>query len=77
MNTQQTTNIETPYTITITINYSQDQKEPQMPGMNPVYCPCGSGNASLIFHMQQLGITLLFPAPRDPCCQKMKCLYAA
>jgi hypothetical protein len=37
--------------------------------MKPVYSPYGSGYVSLIFQVQQLGITRLTPAPSRPCAQ--------
>ena len=35
--------------------------------MKPLYCPYRSGYLSLIFQVQQLGITHLTPAPSRPC----------
>ena len=37
--------------------------------MKPLYCPYRSGYLSLIFQVQQLGITRLTPALSRPCAQ--------
>jgi len=44
-------------------------------GMNPVYCPKGSGNLVLIVQTQQLGMTILTPAPSHPCCHTINWQY--
>jgi hypothetical protein len=43
--------------------------------MKPSYCPYRSGYLSLIFQLQQLGITRLTPAPSRPCAQMVYWRY--